>query len=56
MSGGVTLPFAVITGGAAGSNSRLFLDNVVVAQAVPEPGTMALLALGGLAFVSRRLR
>ncbi len=54
VSGGVTLQFAVVTGGAAGSNSRLFLDNVVVAQAVPEPGSMALLALGGLALVSRR--
>ena len=51
VSGGVTLQFAVSTGGATGSTSLLFLDDVSV---TPEPSSLALLGLAGLGFLRRR--
>lgn len=53
VSGGVTLQFAVVTGGDTGSTSELFVDNVSV---VPEPASLALLGLGGVAMLGRRRR
>ncbi|MEO0476664.1 MAG: PEP-CTERM sorting domain-containing protein, partial [Planctomycetota bacterium] len=43
-----------IANGAGGFNSNVAFDNVRL-EAVPEPGSLALLALGGL-FMSRRRR
>jgi hypothetical protein len=53
VSGGVTLQFNAATGGAAGSTSILEIDNVSV-DVVPEPSSLALLGLGGLALMRRR--
>lgn len=54
VSGGVTLQFAVVTGGDSGSVSLLFIDNVSVTT-IPAPGAAAL-GLAGLLMVSRRRR
>ncbi|MEM0984069.1 MAG: hypothetical protein AAGI17_08985 [Planctomycetota bacterium] len=48
---GITLQFAVVTGGAAGSFSELFVDNV---QITPAPGAAAAFGLAGLAATRRR--
>lgn len=57
VSGGVTLQFAVITGGDLGSTARFEVDNAsVTVQRVPEPATALLLGLGGLAVLGRRRR
>ena len=57
VSGGVTLQFAAVTGGADGSTSVLFIDNVSVSTgAIPEPTAATLLGLGGLGLMIRRRR
>lgn len=54
VSGGVTLQFAAVTGGAQGSTTVLFIDDASV-RIVPEPATISLLSgLVGLAFFRRR--
>ncbi|MEN1681131.1 MAG: PEP-CTERM sorting domain-containing protein [Planctomycetota bacterium] len=53
VSGGVTLQFATVTGGGAGSVSILFVDDASV-TVIPEPSTAALAGLGLLAGVVRR--
>ncbi len=54
VSGGVTLQLAAITGGDAGSEQRLFIDDVsILADVIPEPGTAILLALGGSVLLVR---
>ena len=58
VSGGISLQFAVVTGGAVGSTSQLFVDNVSV-SVVPEPGTYAAIlgvACLGFILVRRRFR
>ena len=55
VSGGVTLQFNAATGAVSGSFSTLEIDNVSV-DVVPEPGSLALLGLGGLAVFRRRRR
>lgn len=50
VSGGITLQFAVTTGGAAGSTSLLFLDDVSV---TPEPSSLVLI-LSSLGLLIRR--
>lgn len=51
VSGGVSLQFTATTGGAPGSTAVVFIDNVSV---VPEPATLGLMGLGGLAMLRRR--
>ena len=53
VSGGVTLQFAAVTGGAPGSVSVLFLDDVSV-SVIPAPAGAALLGMGGLVAMRRR--
>ncbi|WP_428386143.1 PEP-CTERM sorting domain-containing protein [Mucisphaera sp.] len=53
VSGGVTLQFATVTGGATGSVSILFIDDASV-SIVPEPASLGLLGAGALALVRRR--
>ncbi len=55
VSGGVTLQLKAGTGGAGGSTAVLFIDNVSIVR-VPEPGSAALLGLGGLGMLFRRRR
>lgn len=55
VSGGVTLQFNAATGAVAGSFSTLEIDGVSV-DVVPEPASMALMGLGGLAMLARRRR
>ena len=55
VSNGVTLQFGAVTGGASGSQSVLFIDNVSV-SVVPEPAAATLLRLGGLGLLVRRRR
>lgn len=50
---GVTLQIAAITGGAPNSFSSVQIDNLSV-EVVPEPGSLALLGIGGLAMLRRR--
>lgn len=52
-SGGVTLQFAAVTGGATGSSISLFIDDVSI-TIVPAPAGAALLGMGGLVAVRRR--
>lgn len=57
VSGGVTIQFNAATGGVSGSTSTLEIDNVsIVTDVVPEPSSLALLGLGGLAVLRRRRR
>lgn len=53
VSGGVTIQFNAATGAVSGSSSTLEIDNVSL-DVVPEPGSLALLGLGGLALLRRR--
>ena len=53
VSGGVTLQFAAVTGGAPGSTSVLFIDDVSI-SVVPAPAGAALLGMGGLVAMRRR--
>ena len=45
-------------GGGAGADLRIFLDNIEVTSTagVPEPGSLALMGLGGLMMIKRRRR
>ncbi|MEM1445499.1 MAG: PEP-CTERM sorting domain-containing protein [Planctomycetota bacterium] len=51
VSGGITLQFTATTGANQGSTAVVFIDNVSV---VPEPASLGLLGLGGLALLRRR--
>lgn len=55
VSGGVTLQLVATTGGAQGSVSVLFIDDVSV-QRIPEPASIALLCFGSAAMFIRRRR
>jgi len=55
VSGGVTLQFAAVTGANPASTSTLEIDNVSI-ETIPEPASMALLGMGGLAMLARRRR
>lgn len=56
VSAGVTLQFNAATGANIGSTSLLLIDNVSVTvdAAIPEPTTVALIGMAGLALVGRR--
>ncbi|MEM9065032.1 MAG: hypothetical protein AAGB51_06030 [Planctomycetota bacterium] len=54
VSGGITLQFAVVTGGGAGSFSEFFVDDVSV-TIIPAPAAASLLA-GGALLAGRRRR
>ena len=56
VSGGITLQFAVVTGGATGSTSTFFVDDVSLTRAIPEPASLGVLALAGIGMVFRRRR
>lgn len=53
--GGVTVQVVAIGGGAPGSSSVLDFDNASV-TVIPEPASLALLGLGGIAMLGRRRR
>lgn len=53
VSGGITLQFAAVTGAVPGSVSVMLIDSVRI-KVVPEPSSLALLSLCGLAMVRRR--
>ena len=53
VSGGITLQFAAVTGGAQGSFALAKIDDVSIFR-VPTPATASLLGLGGLAAMRRR--
>ena len=55
VTGGVTLQFNAATGANVGSRSTIFVDNVSVSAAIPEPSS-TLLILGGLGMVASRRR
>lgn len=48
------IQFFAITGGATGTSSSVILDNVSIGTAVPEPTSLSLLGLGGLALLRRK--
>lgn len=54
VSGGVTLQLTATTGAIIGSTAQLFIDDVSVSVAIPEPSTTLLAGLGLLAGVVRR--
>lgn len=54
VSGGVTLQLTATTGANIGSTMSLFIDDVSVSIAIPEPSTTLLAGLGLLAGVVRR--
>jgi len=55
VSGGVSLQFAAVTGADAGSVSVLFIDDVSITRAIPEPAAVLLVGAGcAAAFVRRR--
>ena len=58
VSGGITLQFAVVTGGDAGSTAQLIVDDVSISvvRSVPEPGTVTVLGLMAFGMVLRRRR
>ncbi len=56
VSGGITLQFVAATGGAAGSQIELFIDDVAVSLAIPEPSSFAVLGLAAAGLVVRRRR
>lgn len=58
VSGGVTLQFAVVTGGAAGSTSLLFIDDasVQVGSLVPEPTSAMLACISSIGLIATRRR
>lgn len=57
VGGGVTLQFAVVTGGDAGSTARVEVDNLsVTVERIPEPASLAILGLGATALLARRRR
>ena len=55
VSGGITLQFAAVTGGAPGSTAVLFIDDARV-SIVPEPASISVLAAGLFGFILRRRR
>lgn len=55
VSNGLTLQFVAVTGADPGSTSTLEIDDISI-TAVPEPSSLALLGLGGLAAFRRRRR
>lgn len=54
VSGGVTLQFAAVTGAVVGASAELFVDNVSVSVAIPEPTTALLAGLALTAGLVRR--
>ena len=56
VSGGITLQFGATTGADTGSTMQLFIDDVTITRAVPEPTALGVLGLAGLGLVFRRRR
>ncbi|MEO1495625.1 MAG: hypothetical protein AAFV43_00575 [Planctomycetota bacterium] len=55
-SGGVTLQFATVTGGATGSVSVLFVDDASVTVNIPEPASALMASVLGLGVFAGRRR